>query len=239
MFRAGIVLRKVHLFPADDIDDDKPTGKAGCSLNGIRKTAAHLIINDKAVDYNLNGVLDVLFQLDFFFKVIEVAIYPYAGKPAAGRCFKLFYVGTFSAPHHRREHLKTSSLRQFENSIHHLVDSLLFNHPTAYRTVWHADARIEQTQVVINLGYGANGGTRVARSSLLVDGDSRRKSFDGIHIGLVHLAQKLTCIAGKTLYIAALSIGVNRIERKAGFAAARKTSHYNQLVTRQGYVDIF
>mgnify|MGYP002611025409 CR=1 FL=1 len=50
----------------------------------------------------------------------------------------------------------------------------------------------------------------------------RRKPLDALNIGLFHLTQKLARIGGKRFDIAPLSLGVERVERQRGFAAAGK-----------------
>ncbi|CAB4942539.1 unannotated protein [freshwater metagenome] len=76
----------------------------------------------------------------------------------------------------------------------------------------NADARIEQSEVVVDLGDRSDGGTGVAGGRLLIDRDRGRKALDEIDIGLVHLAKELAGIGRKRLDVAALTFGVNRVE---------------------------
>ncbi|CAB4548636.1 unannotated protein [freshwater metagenome] len=76
----------------------------------------------------------------------------------------------------------------------------------------NADAGIEQTEVVVDLGDRSDGGTRIAGGRLLIDGDRGRKTLDEVDIGLVHLAEELTGIGRQRLDVAALAFGVDRVK---------------------------
>jgi hypothetical protein len=54
-----------------------------------------------------------------------------------------------------------------------------------------AGARVEQAQVVVDLGDRADGGARVVAGGLLLDADGRRQALDDVDIGLVHQLQEL------------------------------------------------
>ena len=101
------------------------------------------------------------------------------------------------------------------------------------------DSCVEQTQIIINLRYRTDGGTRVMACGFLVNGDGRRKSLDEVYILLFHLPQKLPCIGGKRLHIASLSLCIYRIESKRAFAAAAHPRKDNQLISGDGEVSIF
>ena len=75
-----------------------------------------------------------------------------------------------------------------------------------------AAARIEQAQVVVDLGGRGDGGARVARRVLLLDGDGRSQAVDQVHVGLLDALQKLARIGGERLDIAPLPLGVDGVE---------------------------
>ena len=54
-----------------------------------------------------------------------------------------------------------------------------------------AGARVEDAQVVVDLGDRADGGARVRRGRLLLDGDGRRQPAELLVLGLLHLAEEL------------------------------------------------
>ncbi|MPN07949.1 hypothetical protein SDC9_155224 [bioreactor metagenome] len=76
--------------------------------------------------------------------------------------------------------------------IHHLRHALCFQWVfRVVRAVRCAGTCIEQTQIVVNLGDGAHGGTRVVAGGLLFDRDGRRQAFDQIDIRLLHQLKEL------------------------------------------------
>ena len=75
-----------------------------------------------------------------------------------------------------------------------------------------ADPREQQAQVVVDLGDGADGRARVVRRRFLLDRDRRRQAFDQIDVGLFHGLQELPRIGRQRLDVAALALGVERVE---------------------------
>ena len=97
----------------------------------------------------------------------------------------------------------------------------------------------EQTQIVINLSYRTNCGTRIFGSGFLVDGNGGGQTINGVNIRLVHLPQKLPGIRAKTLHIPTLSFGINGIKSQAGFAGAGQTGEHHQFISGDGQVYVF
>src|SRR5439155_17250747 len=98
--------------------------------------------------------------------------------------------------------------------------------------VWMADARPQQAQVVVDLGDRADGRARVARRGLLVDRDRRREALDRVHVGLVHLAQELARVGAQRLDVAALALGVDRVERQRGLPRSGQAGDDHQRIAR-------
>src|SRR4029078_219783 len=100
------------------------------------------------------------------------------------------------------------------------------------------DARIEQAQVVVDLGHRADGRARVPRRRLLVDRDRRPEPGDRIDFGLLNHLQELARVRGERLDVAALALGVDRVEGKAGLARAGEPGDADQLVSGQPDGDV-
>ena len=134
--------------------------------------------------------------------------------------------------------MKRRALRE----LHHLVDDLLGRLPDdrapADRAVRLADARPQQPQVVVDLGDRADRRARVARGRLLVDRDRRREPLDRVHVRLVHLPQELARVGRQRLDVAALALGVDRVEREARLARAGQARDHHQRVARQRQRDV-
>ena len=67
-------------------------------------------------------------------------------------------------------------------------------------------------QIVVNLGNGADGGARIVRGGFLFNGNGRRQPLDVIHVGLFHQRQELPGVGRQRLDVAALALGVQRVE---------------------------
>ena len=120
--------------------------------------------------------------------------------------------------------------------LHHLVDDLLGrlagDRPPADVAVGMADPRPQQPQVVVDLGDRADRRARVARGRLLVDRDRRRQPLDRVDVGLVHLAEELAGVRRQRLDVAALALGVDRVERQRRLARPRQPGDDGQRVPR-------
>ena len=80
---------------------------------------------------------------------------------------------------------------------------------------------VEDAQVVVDLGDGADGRARVGRGALLLDGDGRREAAQVVDLGALELAEELARVGAQRLDVAALALGVERVEREARLARAR------------------
>ena len=95
----------------------------------------------------------------------------------------------------------------------------------------HADRGVEHPQVIVNFGDGTYGGARAARGGLLLNGDGRRESLDGIHVGPLHLIEKLAGVGGKRFHIAALALGIDGVECQRRFSRAAQSGDHRKAVT--------
>ena len=101
-----------------------------------------------------------------------------------------------------------------------------------------ADPGEQQAEVVVDLGDGADGRSRVARRALLVDRDRRREPVDLVDVRLLHLAEELAGVRAQALDVAALALGVDRVEREAALAAAGEAGDDDEPVARERDGDV-
>src|SRR4029077_1879327 len=92
---------------------------------------------------------------------------------------------------------------------------------------------VQKPQVVVDLGDRAHGRARVVRARLLLDGNRRRKPLDAVHVGLVHGGEELPRVDRERLDVAALTLGVERVESERGLTRAGKTGDHDQPLARQ------
>ena len=137
----------------------------------------------------------------------------------------------------RAEDEQPRALGQREDLVDDLLDRLALDR-VAVGAVRDADPGEQQPQVVVDLGDRADRRARVARRALLVDRDGRRQAVDLVDVRLLHLAQELAGVGAQALDVAALALGVDRVEGEAGLAAARQAGDDDQPVTRERDVDV-
>ena len=118
------------------------------------------------------------------------------------------------------------------------ADGLAFDRQSRRRRIGHADAREQQTQVVVDLGHRADGRARVLARRLLFDGDGGRQAVDVIDIRLLHHLEELARVGAQALDVAALALGIDRVERERGFARARQPREHDERVTRDFEIDV-
>jgi len=102
-----------------------------------------------------------------------------------------------------------------------------------------ADPRKQHTEIIVDFGDGADGGSGVVTGALLLDRDGRGQPLDGVHIGLPHLVEKLTGVGRQGLHIAALSFGVDRVEGQRGLSGPAEPRDDDELVPRDLEIQTF
>ena len=95
--------------------------------------------------------------------------------------------------------------------------------------VARGEARVEELEVVVNLGEGADGRASGADGVFLLDGDGGRDAVDAIDLGLVHAVKELTDVGREGLDVAALALGVEGVKGEGGFSAAGRAGDDGEL----------
>ena len=156
----------------------------------------------------------------------------------AGEILEQRVVLALAAPNDRCEHLEASALRQLQDAVDDLLRRLALQLGAVVRAVLHADFRVQQAEVVVDLGDGAHRRARVLARRLLIDRDRRRQAFDDVDIGLVHLSEELARISRQRFDVAPLTLGVDGVEGQARLARTRDAGEDDQLVARQLISDV-
>ena len=99
-------------------------------------------------------------------------------------------------------------------------------------------ARVEQLQMIVQLGHCADGRARAAHRVGLVDGDGRRHAIDPVHGGSVHAVEKLPRIGAEGFDIAPLAFGIQGVEDQTRFARAARPRHDRHLAGADIEVEI-
>ena len=107
---------------------------------------------------------------------------------------------------------------KLQDALDDLVGGLAGDGSAAVGAVGSSNRGVEQAEVVVDLGDGADGGARAAAGGFLLDGDCGAKPFDGIDVGALDLVKKLAGIGGERLNVAALALGIDGVEGERTFA---------------------
>ncbi|MOA05679.1 hypothetical protein D3C78_1252890 [compost metagenome] len=194
--------------------------------------------NLETVDHHFDGVLFLLVQLRQFIEFEQLAVDPRTDKALGAQFFEDRQVFTLALANHRRQQHQLAAFGLGQHQVDHLADGLRLQRNVVVRAARGADAGVEQAQVVVDLGDGADRGARVVRGGLLFDGDRRRQAFDGVDVRLFHHRQELPGIRRQRLDIAALAFGVQGIEGQRRLAGTGQAGDNDQLVPGQGQVDV-
>jgi hypothetical protein len=98
-----------------------------------------------------------------FIDIMHRAIDTHAHETIALDRLENLAVLPFSSANERGQHLNARVGRIFHDSVGDLLDRLLGDRLTALVAMRDSNTRVEQAKIIINLGHGADRGTRVAR----------------------------------------------------------------------------
>ena len=159
-------------------------------------------------------------------------------KPSLRRLSNSVAVLALAVADDRRVDGEPRPLGQREDLLDDRVDRLPGDRPAADRAVRPPDPRVEEPQVVVDLGDRADGRARVPRRRLLVDRDRRREPVDRVDVGLLHHLQELARVGRERLDVPALPLGVDRVEGKARLPGAGEPGDADQRVPREPDGDV-
>jgi len=205
---------------------------------GSSQTLLQVASNREAVHRDIDGVLLLFVQLGQFVQLVEAAVDAGANEALGPELVEHGQVLALSLANDGCQQHQLAPFWQRQDLVDHLTDGLRFQRRVMVRAAWCADPRVEQAQVIVDLGDGADGGARVVRCRLLFDRNGRRKPFDGVHVGLFHHRKELSGVGRERFDVAALAFGIERVERQRRLAGAGEAGDDDQLVAWQGEVDV-
>ena len=238
------------LLPGDDLDLGYARGQPQSRLDRVGEPALDTLAQHQPVHHDGDVVHLVTGQLQAVGtagqsggarevgELDQLAVDDGPGEALPGEIGQQRVVGALAAPHHRRQHLEAGAGLHLQDAVHDLLGGLADESLTGLGIVGHADAGEEKTQVVVDLGDGADGGSGIARRALLVDRNRRRQALDEVDIGLVHLAQELPCVGRQRFHIAALALGVDGVEGQRTLSGARQPGDHDQSVPGKVQVNV-
>src|SRR5262249_15683486 len=118
----------------------------------------------------------------------------------------------------------------------HLLRRLSVDDRTAARAMRRAKARVEQPQVIVNLGEGSHRTPRAGLAGSLVDRHGWGQTLDQVDVGPLELVEELSGIPRNALDVTPVPVCEDRVEGKRAFPRAAYSRQYYQAIP--GEVDI-
>ena len=237
--RAGKILTEIHGFLVRNIHSHQTSCQLHHRLNGICQTLLNARLHHQTIHHNLNIVLNILIQLNLLRKLVQASVNPDADVAALSGVLQHLHMLSLAPTDYRSQKLDFRPLRHGHNLIHHLINGLPVNLPAAPGAVGNTDSGVEKTHIIINLCHSSHCRSGIPVRGLLINGNSRGKSFYALHIRLLHLSQELPCIGRQRFHVAALSLRINRVKSQGRLSRAGKSCQNYQLISRDIYRYIF
>jgi hypothetical protein len=169
-------------------------------------------LHQQAVDDNFNGVVFALVEIEVVLKIDQFAVDACAGVAVLEQRLHLFLEFAFASADDGREHHNAVFRRKGHHPLHDLLGRLAANGASAFGTVRNPDRGEQKAKIVVNFGDRPHGGTWTAAGGFLLNRNRRAQAINGVHIGTLHLVEKLAGVGRKRLHVTALTLGVNRVE---------------------------
>ena len=235
---AGEVLAEGELVAVEHVDDDQAVGERGCGLDRLREALPQVLFHHEAVDDDLDRVLELLVERRRLFEQVLLAVDLHAREPFCAELLEDVLVLALAVADDRRVDRELRSRGELQDLVDDRLLALAGDRAAADRAVRLADARVEQAQVVVDLGDGADRRARVAAGGLLVDRDRRGEAVDRVDVRLLHHLQELPGVGAQALDVAPLALGVDRVEGEARLAGAAQAGDADQRMARQTDIDV-
>ena len=218
------------------IQHNRPIPIPQVAGQGHRLRESALLARDdlEAVDDDLDRMLLVLFEADL--RPGEPDLDPIDHEPSVTgfpQAVEDVPVLALHRAHHGRDQVDPPAVRTGGHGRRDPVDGLRGDLLTVVGAVRDPDAGIEETQVVVDLGHGADRGTRVATPGALFDRDRRRESLDRVDVRLVHLAQELAGVRGEALDVPTLALRVEGVEGEGRLSGPAHAGDDDELPARE------
>ena len=221
------------------VDDDDVVGEREGGVDRLHQTALDSAAHDQPIDDDIDRVIAPPIELDVLLERSELAVDARLRVAALPQRSELLLELALAAADDRRQHVDPFVLRIEHHHVGDALERLARDLLAAARAVRHADICEQQTQVVVDLGDRADRGSGVRSGRLLLDRDRRGQTLDEIDVRLLHLLEELPGVGRQRLDVAALALGVDRIERERRLAGARQAGDHHQPVPRDVDVDVF
>ena len=222
----------------DELHLDDAVRQRHRGLDRVGQPLAEVVAHHEPVDDHRDVVLELLVELDRRLEHPQLAVDLDPREALGAQLVEQLAVLALAAAHDGRHDHEALALLELHDLVDDLLRALAGDRRAAVEAVGLAHPRPEQPQVVVDLRDGPDRRARVARGRLLVDGDRRRQALDRVDVRLVHLPEELARVGAERLDVAALALGVDRVEGQRRLARPRQARDDDQRVPRQGQRDV-
>ena len=148
----GVVLLAVH-----EIDEHAAVGELERGFDGVGQALVNTVLNDDTVDDHINGVLVLLGELGRVGELHGFAVHAGARIALGQQVLEEVNELALACTDDGREDLQAGAFGVLLQNVHDLLRGLLGDFFAAFGAVRVADARPEQTHVVVDFGDGTDG----------------------------------------------------------------------------------
>ena len=226
------------LVSVDHGDQDEAPAELHGESDGHFQAMLDAGLHQQSVDDDLDGVVLALVETKVVFEIDQFAIDAGAGEAVLDELFHLFFELAFAAANDGGHDHDAVFGAKREDALHDLVGRLAGDGLAAIGAVGNADGGIEQAQVVVDFGDGADGGAGTAAGGFLLNGDGGAEAVDGVDVGALHLVEELARVGGESFDVAALTFGVDGVESKGRLARTTQSGNHSQGVAGDLDVDV-
>ena len=210
-------------------------GQLGSVLQALGVFGGHF----QAVDHELHAVVLVAVELHAKGDFLYLAVDAHIDVALFAQLLKEVFVVTLAVLDQRGKDIDATAVISLENEAQYLLDRV-FHHGLAREVAAGlAGARIEQAQVVVDLGGGAHSRARVFVGRLLPDRYHRVQARYLVYVGALEHAQHVAGIGRERLQIPPLSLGKDGVEGQRRLAAAAQPGYHREFVVRYLYIYVF
>src|SRR5262245_10255150 len=117
----------------------------------------------------------------------------------------------------RKRDGEARSLGKRHDRVDDRLHSVRLELASAYGAERAADSSPEKSEIVVDLRRGSDRRARRLRGVLLLDRYGGGEAIDRVDVGLLHAIEKLPRVRRQRLHVAALALGVDRVECERGF----------------------
>ena len=145
---------------------------------------------------------------------------------------------TGSAVGYRKEHQVAGSFRLPQHLLRDFIHRVFHYLASALRAIGPARAGPQKAHEIVDFGGGGYGGAGIACGVFLPDGNGGRNALNFIDFRFLHPLQKLPGVGGKRFDVAALALGIHRIEGQRRLTGSGYSGNHGQFVQGERKRDV-